>query len=157
MMQKISIYLLQEFWFHRPLTSLRSSSILLLLSVFILAPVLTGYLNKRHLSTPFNSQTATSAPWPRPKNCRRTPGTRVVHLNKTTMNKCTISRQLDENRSTVGSIIVNWKKYKITAIALHLRLHARSHLVGFRWSWEQLQKRTELDGGTGQWPEEGSQ
>lgn len=149
MVQKISIYLLQEFWFHRPLTSLRSSSILLLLSVFILAPVLTGYLNKRHLSTPFNSQTATSAPWPRPKSRRRTPGTRVAHLNKTW--------QLDENRSTVGSIIVNWKKYKITAIALHLRLHARSHLVGFRWSWEQLQKRTELDGGTGQWPEEGSQ
>lgn len=39
---------------------------------------------------------------------------KIVDLHKAGMSYSTIGKQLGEKRSTVGAIIIKWKKYKIT-------------------------------------------
>ncbi|KAK1790708.1 hypothetical protein P4O66_014574, partial [Electrophorus voltai] len=54
---------------------------------------------------------------------------KIVDLHKAGMGYKKIRKKLGEKETTVGTIIQKWKKYKML-VALALKLHARSHLVG---------------------------
>lgn len=59
-----------------------------------------------------------------------------------------------QKRSPVGIIIRKWKKItRSLTVPLDLELHARSHLVGHKGSWEQWATAQNHTGRTGQWRE----
>jgi len=128
---------------HRPVTSWRSSSVLHLLPV-LLALVWTRYLYKRHLSSASNSHTPNST-MAKTKELSKDTRKKIVDLLQAGKTESTIGKQLGEKKSTVGAIVRKWPRPLI--ISLDLGLHARSHPMGSKWSWEQWAKIPELHGG----------